>query len=348
MNNWSYKRGFTMVELLIVVVVIAMIVALTAVVYTGIQQRARDNAVLSDIDAVESEIARYSVNNSGMYGAELVWYSGLNGGPSSNANIVFTPSPGNVIDVVTSDSQYCIRAYNIGSGKYPRLSVAAYKESVDGACGTLAASATAVAESPEPVGPVLPTITNNVINPSAETNQTGYGGPNGSTVLRVTDRSHSGSASLRATMPIGGTTTVGAYVYNPGVTTVPNLLAADTTYMASVWVYVPAATNVDIRISVQGTGRASIIYPPATYSTSAKDTWVRLSAPFMTNSGGSITMYILNTSPTTTAGMQFWTDSFMITETDTLYNFADGNTTDWTWSGTQDNSTSSGPGITSS
>ncbi len=42
-------RGFTIVELLIVVVVIAILAAITVVAYTGIQNRAHDAAVQSDL-----------------------------------------------------------------------------------------------------------------------------------------------------------------------------------------------------------------------------------------------------------------------------------------------------------
>ena len=42
-------KGFTIVELLIVIVVIAILAAITIVAFTGIQQRARDSAAKSDL-----------------------------------------------------------------------------------------------------------------------------------------------------------------------------------------------------------------------------------------------------------------------------------------------------------
>lgn len=46
-------RGFTIVELLIVIVVIGVLAAVTVVAFNGIQQRARHSSVLSDITYVD-------------------------------------------------------------------------------------------------------------------------------------------------------------------------------------------------------------------------------------------------------------------------------------------------------
>jgi len=43
------QKGFTLVELLIVIVVIAIIAAIVIVAYSGISQRAKTSALISDL-----------------------------------------------------------------------------------------------------------------------------------------------------------------------------------------------------------------------------------------------------------------------------------------------------------
>lgn len=47
-NSYQSKRGFTIVELLIVIVVIAILAAISIVAFTGIQQRGRDSTRAAD------------------------------------------------------------------------------------------------------------------------------------------------------------------------------------------------------------------------------------------------------------------------------------------------------------
>lgn len=105
------QRGFTIVELLIVVAVIAILAAVTMVGYSSITSNAREKSLLSDIDSVESELARYAAKNQGVYSSSLNWDSSS----GTNANISFSPSQGNVIVVRAFDSGYCVKGYNPSS-----------------------------------------------------------------------------------------------------------------------------------------------------------------------------------------------------------------------------------------
>lgn len=72
-NAWAQKHtGFTIVELLIVIVVIAILAAITVVAYTGVSARANDTAVQSDLNQFAKKM--------GIYYAENGRYPDLSGG----------------------------------------------------------------------------------------------------------------------------------------------------------------------------------------------------------------------------------------------------------------------------
>lgn len=56
-------HGFTIVELLIVIVVIAILAAISIVAYTGIQQRARDNARTQAVADIRKALELYKVDH---------------------------------------------------------------------------------------------------------------------------------------------------------------------------------------------------------------------------------------------------------------------------------------------
>lgn len=65
-NNTPQQAGFTIVELLIVIVVIGILAAITIVAYNGIQGRARDSQRLSDVKTIVKALEIYKANN-GVY-----------------------------------------------------------------------------------------------------------------------------------------------------------------------------------------------------------------------------------------------------------------------------------------
>ena len=60
------SQGFTIIELLIVIVVIGILAALVITTYNGIQQKARDTERKTDINAVQGQVEAYQAEN-GMY-----------------------------------------------------------------------------------------------------------------------------------------------------------------------------------------------------------------------------------------------------------------------------------------
>lgn len=91
-STWAKQKGFTIVELLIVIVVIGILAAITIVAYNGIQQRARDTQRKADLAAVIKGFQVYKIDKddyistgSGCGGAGNGedWFSYVNGNPSS-------------------------------------------------------------------------------------------------------------------------------------------------------------------------------------------------------------------------------------------------------------------------
>lgn len=63
MNKWAKQSGFTIVELLIVVVVIAILAAITIVAYNGIKEKAAYASMRSEIASINKAILLYHADN---------------------------------------------------------------------------------------------------------------------------------------------------------------------------------------------------------------------------------------------------------------------------------------------
>jgi len=123
------NKGFTLLEIIIVIVIVGVLVTLTTVIYSGVQSSAKDVSVLSDIDKMDALQTNYGLKNNV---AGKAYYSG--NGP--DAELGFTPTDGNVISVVIDSSDYCIRGYS-AKGTKTNMENAFFKESSPGVCALL-------------------------------------------------------------------------------------------------------------------------------------------------------------------------------------------------------------------
>lgn len=102
------RKGFTIVELLIVVVVIAILAAITIVAYNGIQNRSKNSAVDSTLRQAASKIESFAVINAGAYPASLAEAEVT---PGSNVNLQY---------IRGADSRsFCVTA-TYGSFEFPK------------------------------------------------------------------------------------------------------------------------------------------------------------------------------------------------------------------------------------
>ena len=63
------QSGFTIIELLIVIVVIGILAGLVLNVFTGIQEDGRDAERKTDLEALEGHLEAYAAKNNGVYPA---------------------------------------------------------------------------------------------------------------------------------------------------------------------------------------------------------------------------------------------------------------------------------------
>jgi len=125
------SKAFTIIELLVVMVVIGILASITMVVYTGIQARAHDISVQSDLDRMDALETNYSLKTN-TPGKNYYSPNGVDG------DLDFVPSGDNVVQVVVNSTDYCIRGYNV-DGTKNSIDNSLIKESTPGACAIIVA-----------------------------------------------------------------------------------------------------------------------------------------------------------------------------------------------------------------
>lgn len=141
------SKGYTIVEIIIVIVVIGILAAISFVSYNGLQARARDASVLSDIDNMDGLQTNYGLKNNV---AGKAYYSSA----GTDSALGFTPTSGNVIDVSINSNDYCVRAYN-PKGAKNSIWNSYTKESTVGVCSTISPSMAAITDSLPPTATTL-------------------------------------------------------------------------------------------------------------------------------------------------------------------------------------------------
>ena len=127
-NNKRLISGFTIIELVVVIVVIGILTSLTMVIYAGIKTKVIDSSLSSDIDRLNAAELNYRAK-LGVSGK--VYY-----GSGTDADLNFKPNNGNIFEVVINDTDYCIRGYNV-NGTKNTISNSLFKESTPGVCDPL-------------------------------------------------------------------------------------------------------------------------------------------------------------------------------------------------------------------
>ena len=182
--EYSGRRGFTIVELLIVIVVIGILAAITIVAFNGVQNKAKASAAQSAVTQASKKIIAYAVQNSDQYPVDL-----------ATAGVTNTQGLEYSYDNSVSPRTYGVTATNGIYSYY--LSNTITQPTTGGYTGH---SAYGVA-----------TITNMIPNPSTETNSTSTTGAGAGVALaRDTSQAFAGSAADLADVRSRNTATIGA------------------------------------------------------------------------------------------------------------------------------------------
>jgi general secretion pathway protein G len=111
------KHGFTIIELLVVIVVIGILAAITIVSYTGISSRATTTLLQSDLTSAKKQLSLYNVDN-GAFPTSPPTPSG-NTYCTNDARYCYKASSGNTFTAYTSDgTTFSLTATNTNGTAY--------------------------------------------------------------------------------------------------------------------------------------------------------------------------------------------------------------------------------------
>ncbi|MCD8561495.1 prepilin-type N-terminal cleavage/methylation domain-containing protein [Candidatus Saccharibacteria bacterium] len=317
---WAKQKAFTIVELLIVIVVIAILAAITIVAYTGIQDRAKASAAQAAAKQAFTKIQGYAIENAENYPA-----SPSAAGLATGSGTTYEYRYDNTVNPKT----FCLTATTNNVSYYVSSTTSA---PTAGACAGHGVNGVAA-------------ITNLIPNPSIESSTSGYSASR-STVATSNAWAGSGSYSLRQTPTDSGSTD--SFVSVGGDVGALRLgMEAGKTYTFSATLRLSAAQTGTLfsgaRTIRAFTKTASTSYV-SNYSATAPNQagTTRLSTTFTIPVDATEAFLRLYSGALVNGGDSWW-DDLMLTEGSSTPSFADGSSPGWIWNGTPNNSTSTGP-----
>ena len=297
---------------------IGILAAITIVAFNGVQNKAKITAAQSAVAQANKKILAYAVLNSDQYPPDLT-AAGM------------------------TDTQGLEYSYNNNAS--PRT------YGVTATSGTFSYYMSNTTTQPTTGGYAghgsggVAAITNYVLNPSVESNLTGWNanfGTGGVGVALVqTTTGISGSNFYRMQWSTGSTDTTRGGEVSPIAAT------PGQSYTASMSIRVTRSQRMNVLILFSGasggivqTAGASVVVPINTWTTLSV---INATAPAGTTYAGIRAYSVTGTGASTwQAGDILDLDAAMFVSGANLYNYADGNSANWAWTGTANNSTSTG------
>lgn len=301
---YKLKQAFTIIELLVVIVVIGILASVVIVSFSGVSQKAITASINSDLVNSAKKLK--------LYQAEFSTYPyaiDCSASPIATSTCI-TASNGTTYTYRGKSNDFCLSATNGTTSYY----ITESNNIASGVC----------------------TITNYVTTPGFEGGAAGSGSPiggNGGTPSIQSGLSQSGTYFYRANFT---SNMVGRCQWSS--TLQPGL------YRASFWVRSNQAVGYTMYFdNAFYNNNTYRVDTPSTSSVLAPNIWTKFVRLFNLSYSAQVCIggYVPN-FVTWTASDYLDIDSVLVTEGTTNYNFADGNSSGWTWSGTANNSTSSG------
>ncbi len=302
------RQGFTIVELLIVIVVIAILAAITIVAYNGIQNRAKDTALQSASSQAGKKVLAYGPTHSDTYPDETSFRTDL-ALPANTDQLTY--------DYYTNTSQktFCISVTNTTTSPLTAYAVTQDGKTVPGRC-----------------------VKNQAANPSLEGGTTAFYGLNSSvTSIGVqTGSAPNGTRFLRVTRTATGDT-YASY-------TTSNTANANSPYTLSFWIWADTNAGLSgIAFRTYNAG-ACCVNIGSSLAVSVTPTPTRYAISGTSGSNPTTGLQTILRA-TGTVDQNIYYDGLMMVEGSTEYAYGDGNSANWSWVGTQNTSASFGPAL---
>lgn len=309
------RRGFTIVELLIVVVVIAILAAITVVAYNGITNRAKATSAATAAEQAAKKVMTYAALNSDQYPASLA-DAGVNDGSATYQYRV---------DNSANPATFCVTATTQNVSYFISSTAPA---PMLGACAGHGVNGGG-------------TITNLARMPVASENWVhgmGISGSGSGSV--VADARFPGGTAYQLTWSTAPTSSSSLYVSE--VATIPCVVGQQ--YMLYVR-YAPSWSGMlpNFYLNGPGTGAVGTVVNRGDGTYEARASWTASAActstfiPFLSLAGSSTLPSAMST---------FRVGGFMvIAGQPSAINYADGSSSGWVWNGATNSSTSTGPAL---
>lgn len=311
------REGFTIVELLIVIVVIAILAAIVIVAYNGVQQRARASAASSALSDTAKNLALYQVDNGAYPTDSPTFFTLMHADSSGNASgINYQYSVNNTANPQT----YCVTATAGNVSYYEDNSN--HSSPASGGCPGHSQGGVAA-------------ITNLSTNPSFESNTTGVSGYFGAPISRDSSMAVAGTYSVITTT---NSATNGQGIIASGADpALPN-----TQYTCSMSLSGTSGQVVNFSGRAATSSGSYINEGMGVVSVTLSSSWQRATITFTTPATTG-KLYVQFPLASATNGVTIRGDALMCVQGASTPNYADGNSPNWIWNSTPNNSTSTGP-----